>query len=134
MVQESYTALEGEAFTEVCAHMTSGSIGWPLTVSLQSAYHEGLIQSEHSSLTEIATCHCCICAVGNLATDDVDLDSVNTQFTFLPGIANQMFCINVTTFTDGIYEGTEARGVSLINTLVVLNPEKSILEIIDVDG
>lgn len=75
--------------------------------------------------------HC----VGNLATDDVDLESVNTQFTFLPdGVSNQMLCINVTTFTDGVYEGSEARGVSLINTQVVLSPEKAILEIVDVDG
>lgn len=75
-----------------------------------------------------------ICVVENLATDDVDLDTVNTQLIFLPGMSNQMLCINVTTFTDGIYEGPEARGVSLINTKVELNPEKSILEIVDVDG
>lgn len=68
---------------------------------------------------------------GDRATDGLDLAALQEQLTFMPSRPNELMCVNVTAFSDTIYEGTEARAIFLLNDDVTLEPESTILEILD---
>lgn len=70
-----------------------------------------------------------------LATDGQDLASLHEDLTFLPGRLDEVKCVNVTTMTDGIYEGLEYQGIVLTSDSdITVNPGVAILSISDDDG
>ena len=117
--QDEYTVREGET-VRICAQMsaTSGLISVPLVVNIIS------LTVQRASIA------------APQATDGLDLIDVDEGLTFLPGRQNERHCVNITTLTDDVYEGTEVRRIHLVRDPpdVTLDPDVAMIHILDNNG
>ncbi len=57
------------------------------------------------------------------------------EITFIPSRPREIKCVNITTYRDNRYEGTECRGIILeTDTTVSLSPKEAVLHILDKNG
>ena len=70
----------------------------------------------------------------NMATHGLDLIAVDTDLVFHPDSPRGVRCVNVTTLSDSIHEGTEVLGINLVRGDVTLSPHRAMLKIIDNNG
>lgn len=61
----------------------------------------------------------------------MDLAPLHEELVFQPDNTAEPQCVDVVTYNDTIYEGTESRAIFLRNGDVTLNLEGTILEIVD---
>ena len=71
----------------------------------------------------------------NVSVDGRDLIGLHEDLTFDPSRPDEVKCVNVTTLTDTIYEGTEYRGIVLSSDIdVTFDPKVATLQIMDENG